>query len=190
MGDQATRRESPAVAVAGLPWQRHGVTLEEHALLGYLNLRGNPGDQGFLDALAGAGVSLPLSPNTTQRSGELLALWLGPDEWLLIAPGEQVADDLKTRLDAALTGRFYALADISSAHTTLRLQGARTLELIRSGVTLDVHPRVFAPGQCAQTNCSHATVVLCPVDDAPTVDLIVRRSFADYLARWLMDWRG
>ena len=71
-----------------------------------------------------------------------------------------------------------------------RLRGERALDLLRSGVTLDVHPRVFGPGQCAQTNFSHAVVVLCPVDATPTVDVIVRRSFADYLARWIMDWAG
>jgi sarcosine oxidase subunit gamma len=40
-------------------------------------------------------------------------------------------------------------------------------------------------GQCAQTGVSRANALLHLVDDAPTFELYVLKSFSDYLWRWL-----
>jgi sarcosine oxidase subunit gamma len=53
------------------------------------------------------------------------------------------------------------------------------------GVSLDLHPREFHVGQCAQTGVSRANALLHLVDDAPTFELYVLKSFSDYLWRWL-----
>jgi sarcosine oxidase subunit gamma len=50
---------------------------------------------------------------------------------------------------------------------------------------LDLHPGVFAVGDCAQSGLAKANVVLALVDDKPTFMVVVRRSFSDYLYRWL-----
>ena len=72
---QATRRTGPAVVISERPF------------LGHLNLRGDPGDGGFTSAAANVlGFRLPTAPNTTAGKGGLLALWLGPDEWLVVTP--------------------------------------------------------------------------------------------------------
>jgi sarcosine oxidase subunit gamma len=48
---------------------------------------------------------------------------------------------------------------------------------------LDLHPRVFTIGQCAQTHVAKVPVLLRPI--AGGIELVVRRSFADSLWQWL-----
>ena len=43
------------------------------------------------------------------------------------------------------------------------------------------------PAACAQTLLARAQALLIAVDDTPTIDITVRRSFAPYLAAWLQD---
>jgi sarcosine oxidase, subunit gamma len=52
---------------------------------------------------------------------------------------------------------------------------------------LDLHPRVFGPGQCAQTLLGRTQAVLWQIDTEPTYRLLVRCSFAAYLADLLLD---
>ena len=69
----------------------------------------------------------------------------------------------------------------------LRLSGPNVRDVLAKGCTLDLHSRSFEPGQCAQTNIAHAAVTLMQIDDLPTYDVVVRRSFASYLALWIED---
>ena len=79
------------------------------------------------------------------------------------------------------------MVDISAGQTIIRLSGPSTLDVLARGCALDLHPSVFPPGACAQTLLARAQALLIAVDDTPTIDIIVRRSFAPYLAAWLQD---
>ncbi len=191
MFDEPIRRESPLVTV-GLDRKavdrpgKAGVTVAERAFLGHLNLRGDPGDIGFLDAVAGVlGVGLPLTPNTVADGDEATVYWLCPDEWLIVTRADRQTA-LEGELRQALGERHFAVTDLSGGQTVLRLGGARLRDLLAKGCSLDLHPRRFRPGQCAQTLYAKAPVLLRAVD-AGTFEIIVRRSFADYLWRWLED---
>jgi len=162
-----------------------GVWLRELAFLGYLNLRGDPADPAFLAAVKGVlGLELPLAPNTVAQGAGLTRLWLGPDEWLLLTPpGEQSA--LQWKLETALAGQHVAITDVSSGLTRVSVGGPRMREVLAKGMTLDLHPRAFQSGHCAQTLCAKAGVTVWLEEGA--LQLLVRRSFADYLWRWLED---
>ena len=56
--------------------------------------------------------------------------------------------------------------------------------MLAKGCTLDLHPREFGPGQCAQTGLGKAAVLLA-TSEPDAWAIIIRRSFADYLCRWL-----
>ena len=165
-----------------------GVILTERPFLGYVNLRGDAGDAAFLAAVKGVlGVSIPVAPNTIADGEDITVSWMGPDEWLVILrPGEQtgcVAD-----LSQALGEHHASAVDTTGGYTLVNVAGVRRRELLAKGCTLDLHPRSFSPGQCAQTNLGKAGVLLIPrgdASDAQSVDVIVRRSFADYLGIWL-----
>ena len=180
-------RRSPLGAVETAQPLPHEGQLFERPFLTHVNLRLNPVDSEALAAIQQMlGLRLPLTPNTTAASQELLAAWLGPDEWLLLAERHQ-PDSLVNDLQAALTGHFASVVDTSAGQTVIRLSGPSALDVLARGCALDLHPSVFPPGACAQTILARAQVLLIAVDDTPTLDIIVRRSFAPYVAAWLED---
>jgi len=187
---EQVRRESPLAEFLAAPRKADaatgaGVQMWERSFLGHINLRGDPSKERFLKAVEGViGVALPLEPNTVAEGGEISALWLGPDEWLLLTPPDQQRDVVLT-LKAALGDTFAAVNDLSGGQTVVRIQGTHAREVLSKGCPLDLHPRVFGPGQCAQSHISKTMALIRQIDDTPTYDVIIRRSFADYLARWL-----
>ena len=182
-----TSRRSPLGAIDSAQPPPQAGQLFERPFLTHLNLRLDPADP---DALAAAhqvlGLQLPLTPNTTTAGGDLLAIWLGPDEWLLLTEHHQ-SDSLVTNLQAALTGHFASVVDTSAGQTVIRLSGPSALDVLARGCALDLHPSVFPPGACAQTLLARAQALLIAVDATPTFDIIVRRSFTPYVAAWLKD---
>ena len=132
------------------------------------------------------GVHLPITPNTTAAAAALLAIWLGPDEWLLLAECQE-SGPLVAELQAELADHAASVVDISGGQTVMRLRGASTRSVLARGCALDLDPLAFPPGACAQTLLARAQVLLVAVDSAPTIDVIVRRSFAPYVAAWLED---
>ena len=122
------------------------------------------------------GVPLP-APNRVATAGPRAILWLGPDEYLVVAPdGDDVAE---------LTGE--SVVDVSANRTTIELSGPQARDVLEKGMSIDLHPRSFGPGHCAQTLLARAQVILRQVDEKPTYHVLVRGSFAPYLADWLVD---
>jgi sarcosine oxidase subunit gamma len=120
------------------------------------------------------------------------AIWLGPDEWLVTSPFVSPAE-LEAGLRAAVRGDGAAV-DVSAQRTTIRLRGAHARDVLETGCAIDLHPRAFPAGSAAVTTLGQAGVVLLAVDDRGTdYRILVRSSFAGYLAEWLMDaateWR-
>ncbi len=152
----------------------------------HINLRGDPGDPRFLDAAAAAlGQALPTAANTF-LGNDLRVYWLGPDEWLISAAPD-LAEPLVKALEAGLAGLHVAINDLSGGQVCIRLSGAGAAERLAAGCTLDLHPAVFAVGQCAQSGLAKAIVLIASIDPAPVYEIIVRRSFSEYLLRWLRE---
>jgi len=57
--------------------------------------------------------------------------------------------------------------------------------VLAQGCPLDLHPRAFRAGACAQSLLAGIDVLLHQRDDAPSYDLQVRWSHAAYLWAWL-----
>jgi sarcosine oxidase subunit gamma len=188
----ASRRESPLVGriEAGLPVRMAAerVRLQERAFLGHISLRCDPADAGVTASVEGAlQCNLPRIPNTyhVARAGHKV-LWLGPDEWLVVTP-EGREDTLAQSLRMAAGDGFATVIELGSGQTVIEISGERAREVIAKGCPLDLHPRALGPGRCAQSRLARTLVTLAQLDDAPTFELIVRRSFADYLWQWLSD---
>ncbi|NKB57624.1 MAG: hypothetical protein GKS00_14955 [Alphaproteobacteria bacterium] len=164
-------------------------SISEQAFVGKVVLRGNPSDSEFLATVRGAlELDLPLAPNTSSETPPVSALWLGPDEWMLIcAPGSEAA--VVDSLNAALAEGHSTVVDVSDAYTVLRLSGPASRTILAKGCALDLHPRAFAFGDVARTMIAKADVILHQTadetdDGGPVFDVYVARSFADYLWRW------
>ena len=150
-----------------------------------LNLRG-PATAKFAGAVAAVfGNALPLEPNRWTGTGGRAAIWLGPDEWLLVAPNG-ASLNVKEELQKATPDEpWLSVVDVSHNYTALRLSGPRVRELLAKGCALDLHGSRFSAGDCAQTLLAKTRVILCAVDDGS--ELWIRNSFAAYTLRWLLD---
>ena len=141
----------------------------------------------MLEAL---GLALPTAPNTATAKDDLALLWLGPDEWLALSHAAQPEAEamLAAKLRSALGEQHAAVTEVGESLACIRIAGARARDVIAKGCPLDLHPRAFGGvGHCAQTHLSKAGITLHQISDAPGFDLYCRRSFADYLWRWLED---
>ncbi len=174
-----------------------GVALAERPHRGMVNLRLDPSDETAMNAFAEAfGFALPVQPNTSAGNGEASALWLGPDEWWLVAPGygpgPEAGPELADKLRAALADGFAAVTEVGEGRTCIRIAGPKARALLQKGCPLDFHPRAFGVGACAQTLLAKATVAIHLVADesateGPVFEVYVLRSFAEYLWAWIED---
>ena len=168
-----------------------GVTLAEKTMPAAVNLRGDAGDPAFVEAVRAAlGAAPPTEPNTVALGDDLALLWLGPDEWLAVrhaaTPGAEA--ELAAKLRGALTGSHAAVTEVGESLCCIAVAGPRARDLIAKGCPLDLHPRAFGgTGHCAQSHLAKAAITLHQTGDTPAFDLYTRRSFADYLWRWLED---
>ncbi len=163
-----------------------GVALSEARFTGKINLRGKA-EPAFLDAVRGAlGCAPAVAACTSASAADRTILWIGPDEWLVVVPPGAEAETV-TALETALAGHHAAVNDVTESLHTIRLSGPDSRLVLAKGCTLDLHARVFGPGQCTRTLIAKAAVLVHQLDDTPSFDLYIDRSFAEYLWRWLED---
>ena len=129
------------------------------------------------------GIALPEIGCRAHVGGERAALWLGPEEHLLLAPPAG-AKALETQLGAALQGLAHSLVDVSQRQVALTVSGPRARDLLGSGCPLDLDAERFAVNACARTLFAKAEVVLWR-RGAEEYHLEVARSFADYVLEWM-----
>ncbi|MBC7800748.1 MAG: sarcosine oxidase subunit gamma [Gemmatimonadaceae bacterium] len=132
-----------------------------------LLLRGDAGSAG-----AAFGIVLPDRPGNTATAGDRTALWLGPDEWLLVAPVGSL--DPKTPMGLG------AVVDVGHRQVGLLVDGAGAEDALATGCPLDLHDRVFPPGRCTRTVFGKAEIILWRTDHR-RFHIEVARSFADYV---------
>ena len=162
-----------------------GVNLLGRDLFGHFNLRGSVSDSRFAAAIKTAGITLPIVPNTVVEQKDIAVFWLSPDEWLLTCPETEIIS-LSSKLETIIGTCFASFNDISGGQISLKLSGPNALDVLAKGCTLDLHAQAFSPGQCAQTNVAKATVLVRPlISNHTEFEIIVRRSFAEYLWEWL-----
>jgi sarcosine oxidase subunit gamma len=156
---------------------------EERPFLTQLTLRVREGHEAVGAVL---GVPLPSAPCTfasgTGEFGAVDVLWLGPDEYLVLAaPG---VAGLEPALRAALV--VGAVTDVSAQRTTVALSGPAVRDVLAHGCSIDLHPKAAPAGTCVQTLLARTGVILLVRgDDEYTV--LIRQSFASYFAAWLAD---
>ncbi|MGQ0651113.1 MAG: sarcosine oxidase subunit gamma [Betaproteobacteria bacterium] len=146
----------------------------------HYSLRGNAADERFLAACETAlGARPPLRTNSVHRD----ILWLGPDEWLVIADV-----DIGT-VRRALQGLHTAVVDVTSSRVEIEVAGPDAEETLSKAATLDFDLRAFPVGACAQTNIARTQGIIRRTAPHRFV-IYVRTSFARYLQSWLGDARA
>jgi len=165
----------------------HGVAaavlLSEVAPSAMIDVRLDPADTAALNAVQQAlALDLPLTPNKTSAAAARIAWWLGPDQWLVVAPPAEAA-----ALFQALDTTARSAVDVSDLRAEFELAGPRAVDVLRKGCGIDLHPRAFGPGDCALTALARVRVGIRQVDGRPAYRVLVERSVAPYLWDWLVD---
>lgn len=152
---------------------------------GHLTLRGDADDPAFANGVHQAlGLQLPVAL-TLVAQGETSLQWMGPDEWLLVVPqGEEFAAE--QRLRDALAGLHIQVVNVSGGQTLLELSGDNVRELLMKSTPYDVHPSNFPVGKAVGTHFAKSQLVIRHTAEN-VWELVVRRSFADYIWLWLQD---
>lgn len=164
------------------------VEISEVAFLTMVGLRVNR-DSDAGQRVAAVTGGLPATCGSVSGAGDTSVLWLGPEEFLVVAPREaheSLGGGLIQALREALGDGAGQVVDLSANRTTFELTGPRARAVLEKGCSLDLHPRVLKAGTALSTEVGNIPVVLWKTGDE-TFRLFPRASFADFLGRWLLD---
>lgn len=145
------------------------------------SVRVPPGTPAFDRVGAAFGLVLPTAVGETSTAGPHTALWLGPDEWLVVSDGAVPALD-----GLLLAGERGLVVDVSANRTSLLLSGPDARHVLEKGCPVDLHPRAFGPGNAVTATLARVPVVLWQTAPA-AYRILPRTSFAAYVERWLRD---
>jgi sarcosine oxidase subunit gamma len=134
---------------------------------------------------AAFGAELPAKLGLAGEGESRAALWLGPDEWLLIAEDAD-SNLLCGELEAAVGAAPHSLVDVSHRQIGLSVLGPVAARALTAGCPLDLHLSAFPVGMSARTIFDKAEIVLWR-RGATTFHVEAWRSFAPYLVAALTE---
>ena len=187
MTDEQIKHHGLEVFLRGLPEDR--VTSAEIRVeiipgCSHFNLRGSEFDSAFSSSIEDVLQQTLATTNTVDSNGPHRVYWLGPDEWLIVTL-EGMPVPQSAHLDTVSRNHGGALTDLSGGQVLLRLTGNQVERLLARGCPLDLHESVFPVGACAQSGLAKANVLIARVNTSGSFEIIVRRSFSDYVLNWL-----
>ena len=135
------------------------------------------------DPSTAASLGFPADPNTVAPSPDRDIFWLGPDEWLVVGHGG-TAEALVAELKITLGGVHHSVVDVSANRTGIELTVPSRHDLLSTTCPIDLHPRSWGDGRCAQTVFGAAQILL--QEREGTTRVFVRPSFAGYVVDLLV----
>jgi sarcosine oxidase, subunit gamma len=150
------------------------VTFRELRIDAAWNVRGNAQDEPFLADARGVLAPLPVLPMTSTRTAGASVLWLGPRSWLYVTSSRS-ADFEATR--KAINAARGALFDVSASYVGWAVAGTEAAHVLTRECPLDLDPRAFPPGHCAQSLLGHVNALVYRPRDEPCYIVLVARSF-------------
>ena len=160
--------------------QSGGISLEPCGIAERVSLRADADTVAALGIMLG--FDLPKQPKTSTTAGPIMALWLGPDEWLLIA---QPGNGLNRKLADVENGNFSAV-DISHRNTAIAVSGDKAAAALNAGCPQDLSLAAFPVSACSRTILGKSEIVLLrEAENGFRVECW--RSFSDYVWKYLVD---
>ncbi len=132
------------------------------------------------------GVLLGTVPNRAVISRDRVALWLGPEEWLVLAPDSETT--LAQRAGSAGGDHPVSIVDVSHRAVSIEIAGTHAALCLNAFCALDLHPSAFPIGMCTRTLLGKAEIVLWRLG-METFHIEVARSLASYAWHCLEDAR-
>ena len=175
--------ESP-LALREAP-QGLSLDLREITDRGMIDLRGNANDKKFIAAVKKVlGLDLPKTPRTSLSWGDVKALWLSIDQWLILCPRAR-ASELTAALRVELGNIHSLIVDVSDMRAVLRLEGDGVREVLLKGSSLDLLSENYAAGTVRRMQYAEIAALLHVVENN-VFDIYVFRSYADYAWEFLL----
>ncbi len=172
----------PESALSHAEAQNTFISLREIGDRGMIDVRGFASDRKFMAAVKKVlEVELPKSPRTSAAWGEVNALWLSIDQWLILCPRAK-ADALTAELQVALHGVHSLAVNVSDMRTVIRLEGEGCREVMMKGTSTDLLDGSFTPGAVKRMRFAEIAALLHVVENN-VLDVYVFRSYAQYA--WL-----
>jgi sarcosine oxidase subunit gamma len=155
------------------------IDLREITDRGMIDLRGSASDKKFMAAVKKIlGLDLPKAPRSSVSWGDVKALWLSIDQWLILCTRAKVVE-LTAALRAELGSIHSLVVDVSDMRAVLRLEGEGVREVLLKGSSLDLLGDDYAAGTVRRMRYAEIAALLHVVEDN-VFDVYVFRSYADY----------
>ena len=166
------------------------ISVKEISPIMKLNLRGKKRE--FFTAVGKhLDMILPTEANTASSSSKLTAIWLSPDEWMVVS-NELIEKntnsyDLEESLYNSISKtNLGAVIDVTDQFVMLELKGSKIYELFSSGSPYNFNDFREKKGSTTQTLLNNIDVIIQNKSEN-LVNLFVRRSFSEHLFSWIND---
>ena len=161
------------------------IDMREIAGRGMIELRGLMTDRKFMSAVkAVLGFDLPKAHRTSTSWGDMKALCLSTDQWLILCPGDKVLE-LQTLLNDALKSIHSLVANVSDMRAIIRLEGENARTTVMKGTSIDLTHGDYPPSTVRRMKFAEVGALLHIVEDN-VIDVYVFRSYADYTWEFLL----
>ncbi len=172
--------ELPAVAAERI--EGAGLVFKELPITGLLTIRAKPDNASLAKALTSVlSLDLPGVLQSTSHDDYCLR-WMSPDEWLLSAPVEALYD-IEIKLREIITSPM-SIVNVTGGYTLIELSGENVHDVLAKSTHYDCHPNNLPIGKVVNTVFAKSQVTL-RCQGETQYELVVRRSFADYIWLWL-----
>jgi len=177
--------------IEDLKVEKNGISIEEIPFIGKLNLRGNAKDKNFLsDAGSVLDTLLPLDPNIKVENTKFQVIWLSPNEWLIRFIKNDIFFKIYSQLNVQLNSEKTSVTDTSENRTIIRIEGKKSVELLRKFMILDIDKVLKDNSRVAQTIFVKIPVLIIRNhlnEEKQSFDIHVNRSHTNYLRALLID---
>ena len=168
----------------------NGLSIREISPIMKLNLRGKKREF-FTTVGKNLNMILPTEANTSTTSDKLTAIWLSPDEWMIVSNELVNKDTNKYELNEILFNSISktnlgAVTDVTDQFVQLELKGKNIYEIFSAGCPFNFNEFKEKIGSTTQTVLNHIDVILHHKEEN-VVNIFVRRSFAEHLWSWIED---
>jgi sarcosine oxidase subunit gamma len=161
------------------------IGIADRGPVGQITLRGDLASKSLKAAVnAAVGVAVP-GPLRAAFNGGGAAVWMSPDELLLLTAYDQ-ADTLTGLLTRALAGEHHMAVNVSDARAVIALTGPGVAEVLAKGAPVDLSRTAFPVGTARRTHLGGIAVGIWRKSDQGG-EIVCLRSFARHLFDWLVE---
>ena len=166
------------------------ISVKEISPIMKLNLRGKKREF-FTVVGKHLDMILPTEANTSSSSSKLTAIWLSPDEWMVVSnefiEKNNNSYDLEESLYNSISKtNLGAVIDVTDQFVMFELKGSKIYELFSSGSPYNFNDFREKKGSTTQTLLNNIDVIIQNKSEN-LVNLFVRRSFSEHLFSWIND---